>query len=190
MKRNKFLRQLLMATLRLKLAVGRGTIVVALGLVTVACAGQAAQSGTAQGQGSYLLGPNMPTIFAFDQDSMSCAVAWGTLGAPGPGPFTDEQFELDQVNFGMIVYSLAVESFTVNQNQATMTGQARSITTVNDQIVENVVYQFTVEAVDGGSPTADRFSMTLHGPGLMFDEHTFESGADAGLANGDIVIGP
>jgi hypothetical protein len=35
------------------------------------------------------------------------------------------------------------------------------------------IYQFTVEAVDGGAAEDDRFSMTLHGADLMFDGHTF-----------------
>lgn len=123
---------------------------------------------------------------------MSCSVSWGSLAAPGPGPYTDAHYQLENVNFGMIVYSVNVESFEVNGNEVTMKGQARSITTVNDKIVENAMYGFTVHAVDGGSPTADRFSMTLHGPGLMFDEHTFEPPPDAtpGLTNGDIVIQP
>jgi hypothetical protein len=88
----------------------------------------------------------------------------------------------------MIVYSVEVSSFKVEQNQVTMTGQARSITTVNDKIVENALYQFTVEAVDGGLPLADRFKMTLHGQGLMFDDHAFEPVVSAGLTEGDITI--
>jgi len=194
MKHSKFLKSLFALTVGLKPTMSREMALIALGLAVAACAGGASQgeTGKAQGQGSYLVGPNMPTIFTFDRDSMSCSAAWGTLGAPGPGPFTDAHMQLEQVNFGMIVYSLEVKSFTVNQNRVTMTGQARSITTVNDKIVENAVYGFTVNAVDGGSPVADSFSMTLHGPGLMFDEHTFEPGAEAlaGLTNGDIVIQP
>jgi len=173
-------------------ASARALAIVALALMMTACAGASKETGKAQGQGSYLLGPDLPTIFTFDRDSMSCSVAWGTLGAPGPGPFTDAHMQLEQVNFGMIVYSLEVKSFTVNKNQVTMTGQARSITTVNDKIVENAEYGFTVRAIDGGSPAADSFSMTLHRPGLMFDEHTFEPGTEThtGLTNGDIVIQP
>ncbi len=161
-------------------------------LALAACSNQPKGGGTAQGQGSYLLGPGMPTIFTFDCESMSCSVSWGTMGAPGPGPFTDEHMELELVNFGMIVYSLEVESFIVEGNQVTMTGQARSITTVNEAIVENAVYAFTVTAVDGGSPVADSYSMTLYGEGLMFHEHTFEPVAEvrAGLTIGDIVIQP
>lgn len=173
---------------------GKGLSVLVLGLALAACAGGDRQSGTgkAQGQGSYLLGPGLPTVFTFDRNSMSCTVAWGPLGAPGPGPYTDAHYQLDHVNFGMIVYSTRVDSFTVNNNEVVMTGQARSITTVNDKIVENALYGFTVHAVDGGPPTADSFSMTLHGPGLMFDEHTFEPTAEvrSGLTNGDIVIQP
>jgi hypothetical protein len=167
-------------------------VVTVFSLVMMACSAQTAESGTAQGQGSYLLGPDMPTIFTFDRDSMSCSVSWGTLGAPGPGPYSDEHYQLEQVNFGMVVYSLAVDSFAVEGNQATMTGQARSITTVNDKIVENALYDFTVQAVDGGSPTADSYSMTLYGEGLMFHDHTFAPVAEvrAGLTNGDIVIRP
>ena len=161
---------------------------VVLGAISAACGGTAPQSAAAQGHGSYLLGPGQPTIFTFDRESMSCSAAWGTLGAPGPGPFSDAHFQLDHVNFGMIVYSVKVSSFTVDKNRVTMTGQARSITTVNDRIVENAVYEFTVDATDGGSPTNDRFSMTLHGKGLMFDDHAFEPGAGAGLTIGDIVI--
>jgi hypothetical protein len=169
-------------------------MLVAVGLILAACGGAGAQSSTAkaQGQGSYLLGAGLPTIFTFDKDSMSCAVAWGTLAAPGPGPYTDAHYKLDQVNFGMIVYSVEVKSFTVNKNEVTMTGRARSITTVNDKIVENALYDFMLHAVDDGSPVNDRVSMTLVGPGLMFDEHTFEPPTEvqAGLTNGDIVINP
>ncbi len=104
----------------------------------------------AEGQGSYLLGPDRPTLFTFDRGSMSCSVSWGTLSAPGPGPFSEPEMNLERVNFGMIVFSLEVASFQVKENHVTMTGTARSITTVNDDIVENAVYQFTAEAIDGG----------------------------------------
>lgn len=144
----------------------------------------------AEGQGSYLLGPGMPTVFTFDQGSMSCAVSWGTLGRPGPGPFSDPKMGLDKVNFGMVVYSLNVASFKAVHNRVTMTGLARSITTVNDKIVENAVYQFRVEAVDGGAPAQDSFSMALEGKGLMFDGHTFAPSAEKGLVAGDVVIRP
>jgi len=181
-----------MITSKKRLTVARAALSLTLVLLLTACGGASKATGKAQGQGSYQLGPNLPTIFTFDRDSMSCSASWGTLAAPGPGPFTDAHMQLEQVNFGMIVYSLDVKSFTVSNNEVTMTGQARSITTVNDKIVENAIYGFTVHAVDGGSPTADKFSMTLHGPGLLFDEHTFEPSPDTkpGLTNGDIVIQP
>jgi hypothetical protein len=79
----------------------------------------------AQGQGSYLLGPGMPTLFSFDRESMSCSVAWGTLGAPGPGPVTDPNMGLENANFGMIVFSLSVTDFQVVGNKVTMTGRDR-----------------------------------------------------------------
>ena len=142
----------------------------------------------AHGQGSYLLGPGMPTVFSFDRQSMSCSVAWGTLAAPGPGPVTDPNMGLENANFGMIVFSLSVTDFRVVGNRVTMKGKARSLTTVNENLVENAVYNYTVEAVDGGAPANDRFSMTLHGEGLMFDGHTFAPQAGAGLVSGDIVI--
>ena len=176
------------AAARLKQTIVRVIVLVMVWLTGVACVGQVAPAGMAQGQGSYLLGPGQPTIFTFDRDSMSCSAAWGTLGAPGPGPFSDPHMELDQVNFGMIVYSLKVDSFKVDKNRVTMTGQARSITTVNEKIVENAVYEFTVEAIDGGLPAADRFSMKLQGQGLMFNDHSFEPVASAGLTEGDIII--
>ncbi len=126
----------------------------------------------AHGQGSYLLGPGMPTVFSFDRQSMSCSVAWGTLAAPGPGPVTHPNMGLENANFGMIVFSLSVTDFRVVRNQVTMKGKARSLTTVNENLVENSVYDYTVEAIDGGAPANDRFSMTLQGEGLMFDGHT------------------
>ncbi len=141
-----------------------------------------------EGAGSYLLGPGMPTVFSFDRQSMSCSVAWGTLAAPEPGPVTDPNMGLENANFGMIVFSLSVTEFQVVANQVTMKGRARSLTTVNENLVENAIYDYTVEAVDGGAPGDDRFSMTLHGEGLMFDEHTFAPQAGAGLVSGDIVI--
>lgn len=143
----------------------------------------------AEGQGSYLLGPDRPTLFTFDRGSMSCSVSWGTLSAPGPGPFSEPEMNLERVNFGMIVFSLEVASFQVKENHVTMTGTARSITTVNDDIVENAVYRFTAEAIDGGPAEKDSFSMTLHGDGLMFDAHTFEPAEGGGLVSGDVVIG-
>ncbi len=143
----------------------------------------------AHGQGSYLLGPGMPTVFSFDRQSMSCSVAWGTLAAPGPGPVTDPNMGLENANFGMIVFSLSVTEFRVIGNRVTMMGKARSLTTVNENLVENAVYNYTVEAVDGGAPANDRFSMTLQGEGLMFDGHTFAPQEGAGLVSGDIVIG-
>jgi len=146
------------------------------------------QHNNAHGQGSYLLGPDQPTVFAFDRESMTCNAAWGTLGAPGPGPFSDPAMHLDHVNFGMIVYSLKVSSFRVHGHTLTMTGKARSITTVNENIVENAVYTFKVSAVDAGSPANDSFSMSMRGNGLLFDGHTFAPAAGAGLTEGDIVI--
>jgi hypothetical protein len=52
------------------------------------------------------------------------------------------------------------------------------------------IYQFTVEAVDGGAAEDDRFSMTLHGADLMFDGHTFAPGQGSGIVSGDVVIRP
>ncbi len=95
---------------------------------------------------------------------------------------------LENVNFGMIVYSLSVASFEVNGNQVTMTGEARSITTVNEEIVENAVYRFSVEAMDGGPAGKDSFTMTLYGEGLMFDDHSFAPAGGSGLVSGDVVI--
>jgi hypothetical protein len=162
------------------------TIMGAIGLV-VSSSGIAHE--LAEGQGSYLLGPGMPTVFTFNHASMSCSVSWGTLAAPGPGPFSESKMGLDKVNFGMVVYSVAVTSFKVVHNRVVMTGLARSITTVNERIVENAIYQFRVEAVDGGPPAEDSFSMTLEGQGLMFDGHTFAP-AGKGLVAGNVAIVP
>lgn len=136
------------------------------------------------------MGPGMPSVFTFDRTSMSCSVSWGAMGAPGPGPFSEPAMQLEGVNFGMIVFSLSVDRFEVADHGVAMSGTARSITTVDDAIVENAVYRFDVEAVDGGAPKEDRFSMTLHDAGLMFDAHTFAPGAGRGIASGDIAIGP
>jgi hypothetical protein len=95
---------------------------------------------------------------------------------------------LENVNFGMVVFSLHVSSFHVANQRVTMAGKARSITTVDETIVENAVYDFTVEAVDGGTPSQDSFSMSLLGEGLMFNGHTFGSQEGAGLVGGDVVI--
>ena len=143
-----------------------------------------------EGSGVYLMGPGLPSVFTFDRDSMSCSVSWGTMGAPGPGPFAEPKMGLDQVNFGMIVFSLSVDNVRVDGNRFTQTGKVRSITTVNEKIVENAVYDFTVDAVDDGPAGNDSFSLTLHGAGLMFDDHTFAPGSGLGLVSGDIVIRP
>jgi hypothetical protein len=71
-----------------------------------------------------------------------------------------------------------------------MTDTARSITTVNNKVAEDALYQFTVEAVDGGPAANDSFSLTLHGANLMFDDHTFAPGSGSGIASGDIEIRP
>ena len=144
----------------------------------------------AHGAGIYLMGPDMPSVFTFDRESMSCSVSWGTMGAPGPGPFSEPQMKLEQVNFGMIVFSLGVDEFDAADGRVKMTGRARSITTVNSDIAENAVYRFTVEATDGGPAAQDSFSLTLHGANLMFDGHTFAPGSGSGIASGDIEIGP
>ena len=161
-----------------------------VGLTSLAGTPLTGADGQAEGAGSYLLGPEMPTVFTFDRRSMSCAVSWGTLCAPGPGPFTDPKMKLERVNFGMVVFSLEVTSFKAVDNHVTMAGQARSITTVNEEIVENAVYEFSVHAVDGGPLTKDTFSMTLTGKELMFDGHTFEPAAGAGLIGGYVAIQP
>ncbi len=90
----------------------------------------------------------------------------------------------------MIVFSLSVDSLRLDGNRLVQTGKARSITTVDNEIAENAVYDFTVEAVDGGPAAGDSFSLTLHGAGLMFDGHTFAPGSGAGLVSGDIVVRP
>jgi len=164
-------------------------------LTTVSLACALAASATfaeprADGEGIYLMGPGMPSVFTFDQGSMSCSVSWGTMGAAGPGPFSEASMQLEQVNFGMVVFSVSVDRFDVADHQVTMSGTARSITTVNDNIAENALYQFTVEAADGGGPEGDRFSMTLHGANLMFDGHTFAPGQGSGIVSGEVVIRP
>jgi hypothetical protein len=167
------------------------SIIAALLFVILLGPPQAKAQEDARGMGSYLLGPGMPTIFTFDRHSMSCSVSWGSLGAPGPGPFSDPDMHMNKVNFGMVVFSLEIRSFEVTNNRVTMTGLARSITTMNQWIMENAIYDFKVEAVDGGPPAQDSFSMTLKGWGLMFDEHVFRpAGAAAGLVSGDVVIRP
>lgn len=144
----------------------------------------------AEGAGIYLMGPGMPSVFTFDQGSMSCSVSWGTMGAPGPGPFSEPAMDLKQVNFGMVVFSLKIDRFSAADHRVTMTGTARSITTVDSRVAENALYEFTVEATDGGPAANDGFSLTLHGADLMFDGHTFAPGSGSGLVSGDIVIGP
>lgn len=144
----------------------------------------------AHGHGIYLMGLDMPSVFTFDKDSMSCSVSWGTMGAPGSGPFSEPKMKLEQVNFGMIVFSLEVDSFDVTDGRIKMTGKARSITTVNNEIAENAIYQFTVEAIDGGPASEDSFSLTLHGSSLMFDGHTFAPGPGSGVTSGDVLIRP
>jgi hypothetical protein len=164
-----------------------------LAAVAVGClftASTALADNGAEGEGIYLMGPGMPSVFTFDRSSMSCSVSWGTMGAGGPGPFSEPSMDLDQVNFGMVVFSVSVDGFNAADGRVEMTGTARSITTVNDTVAENALYQFTVEAVDGGPPENDSFSMTLHGANLMFDGHTFEPGSDGGIQSGDIVIKP
>ncbi len=140
--------------------------------VAVAClfnASTALASDRADGEGIYLMGPGMPSVFTFDRDSMSCSVSWGTMGAPGPGPFSEAGMKLDKVNFGMIVFSIDVDQFDIADHRVKMTGTAQSITTINDKVAENALYRFTVEAVDGGPAANDSFSLTLHGANLMFD---------------------
>ena len=163
-------------------------LVLALGCVLPGLSAQAVER--ADGAGVYLMGPGMPSVFTFDKDSMSCSVSWGTMGAAGPGPFTEPKMKLEKVNFGMVVFSLKVDTFNAANGRVKMTGSARSISTVNDKVAENAVYKFTVEAIDGGPAEKDSFSLTLHGANLMFDGHTFAPGSGAGVASGDVVIQP
>ena len=110
----------------------------------------------------------MPSVFTVDRNSMSCSVSWGTMGAPGPDPVTLPEMGLERVNFAIIVFGLSVDRVRLDGNRLLQTGKARSITTVDEKIVENAVYDFTVEAVDGeavdaGPADGDSFSLTLHG---------------------------
>lgn len=159
-------------------------------LCSVIAASAAFAEPRADGEGIYLMGPGMPSVFTFDRASMSCSVSWGTMGAPGPGPFTEPTMGLDQANFGMIVFSLSVDEFENDGKRIRMSGTARSITTVNDAVAENGLYRFVVEAEDGGEPSMDRFSLTMHGSELMFDGHTFAPGTGLGVVSGDVVIRP
>lgn len=141
------------------------------------------------GSGIQMMGPNLPTVFHFSRDSVSCSVSFGTLGAVGPGPHSDPQFKLKNVNFGMIVASTKITSYEVSGNTVTIKGTARSLTTVNEKIIENAIYNFTATAVDGGPPSKDTFSMTLKGEGLLFNGATFTAAKGTGLVSGDLVIG-
>ena len=58
---------------------------VAVAVTCLFAASTAFAGGKAEGEGIYLMGPEMPSVFSFDRDSMSCSVSWGTMGAPGPG---------------------------------------------------------------------------------------------------------
>ena len=165
-------------------------ILLALAVGSVLLGSTAHADDQAHGAGVYLMGPGMPSVFTFDRDSMSCSVSWGTMGASGPGPFSEPKMKLEKVNFGMVVFSLKVDTFNAANGRVKMTGSARSISTVNDKVAENAVYKFTVEAIDGGPAAKDSFSLTLHGANLMFDGHTFAPGSGAGVASGDVVIQP
>ncbi len=56
---------------------------------------------------------------------------------------------LQKMNFAIIVFGLSVVRVRLDGNRLQQTGKARSIATVDEKIVENAVYDFTVEAVDG-----------------------------------------
>ena len=100
------------------------------------------------------MGPGMPSVFTFDRNSMSCSVSWGTMGAAGPGPFSEPDMKLERVNFAMVVFSVKVDRFSAADHHVMMIGTARSINTVNSETAENAIYSFTVEATDGGpAPT-------------------------------------
>ncbi len=75
-------------------------------------------------------------------------------GRIGHGPATMPEMGLERVIFAKIVFSLSVDSVRLDGNRLVQTGKARSITTVDDKIAENAVYDFTVEAVDGGPAIA------------------------------------
>ncbi len=47
--------------------------------------------------------------------------------------------QLEQANFGMVVFSVSVDRNDVADHRATMSGTARSITTVNDTVAENAL---------------------------------------------------
>ena len=93
---------------------------VTLVAVAVAClfnASTALADDKANGAGIYLMGPGMPSVFSFDRNSMSCSVSWGTMGASGPGPFSEPKMKLDKVNFGMVVFSVDVDRFDAADRQ-------------------------------------------------------------------------
>lgn len=144
----------------------------------------------AKGWGIFTMkGFEMPGSFTFESGDVSCSAVFGTLGAPGPGPFSEPHMKLEKVNFGMVMYSVAISKFEVMGNRVSIAGTARSITSVNEKIVENALYSFTVEAADNGSPGQDVWSMKIMGSGLMFDGAVFETKPGVGLTSGDVVIG-
>ncbi len=53
-----------------------GPVLAILGISAATPAEHSESYSTAEGQGSYLLGPERPTLFTFDRGSMSCSVAW------------------------------------------------------------------------------------------------------------------
>ncbi len=163
------------------------SLVAAIGGITFASPALAAED--VAGSGIQMMGPNMPTVFHFSRDSVSCSVSFGTMGALGPGPHSDPNFKLKNVNFGMIVASTKITSYEVSGNTVTVKGKARSLTTVNEKIIENAIYNFTVTAVDGGPPSKDTFSMSLKGDGLLFNGTSFTALKGTGLVSGNLVIG-
>ena len=150
----------------------------------------------ARGQGLYDLDPAVagiqPTVFSFDKSHFICAVSFGTMGAPSPGPFSDPSFKLKDVNFAMVVTATKIDKFKVDKKSKTVTieGTAQSLTTVNEAIAENTTYRFTVTAVDKGAGNTDTTVLRLFAPkgvtGLLFDKHSF--GTEKGLVSGDIVV--
>ena len=172
-----------------------GAVVAAVGLVlglvlTVSAANPA------RGQGMYDLDPALagvqPSAFTFDKDHFVCAVSFGTMGAKGPGPFSEPKMKLADVNFAMVVTATKINKFKVNKKSKTVTieGVAHSMTTVDDAIAENARYRFVATAVDKGPGTTDTMLLQLFAPkgatGLFFDKASF--GTTQGLLSGDVVL--
>ena len=154
--------------MRNRKTVGFITMLVGVLLVTL---GSAFATHTASGGGTYFVLEGVRSQFQFSPSSLQCKVA--QAGAP-PG-------------LQMFMFSTAIDSFDIDGNEVTITGQLASTTVTAGECEDGCteVVDFIAVGTDNGTPGGgvDTFSLTV-----QYEDEGPQEGIFFGLGFGDPAV--